>query len=74
MKNENLTDKQKDELNRLMVAITEEAISVKLDYEQSGSNLDSGSIVAIHYNSPLLDDEKERLSDIAYNITKKEEE
>jgi hypothetical protein len=44
-----------------------------LDYEQSGSNLDSGSIVAIHQNSPLLDDEKERLSDIAYNITKKEE-
>ena len=67
-------DKQKDELNRLMVTITEEAISVKLDYEQSGSNLDSGSIVAIHHNSSLLDDEKERLSDIAYNITKKEEE
>tara|TARA_Y100000310_G_scaffold162631_1_gene162593 strand:- start:44 stop:268 length:225 start_codon:yes stop_codon:yes gene_type:complete len=74
MKNANLTDRQKDELNRLMVTITEEAISVKLDYEQSGSNLDSGSIVAIHHNSPLLDDEKERLSDIAYNITKKEEE
>ena len=71
MKNENLMDKQKDELNRLMVTITEEAISVKLDYEQSGSNLDSGSIVAIHHNSPLLDDEKERLSNIAYNITKK---
>ncbi len=73
MKNVNLTDRQKDELNRLVTAITEEAISVKLDYEQSGSNLDSGSIVAIHQNSPLLDDEKERLSDIAYNITKKEE-
>ena len=72
MKNENLTDKQKDELNRLMVAITEEAISVKLDYEQSGSNLDSGSIVAIHQNSPLLDDESEKLSDIAYNVTRKE--
>ena len=71
MKNENLTGEQKDELNALMVAITEEAISVKLDYEQSGSNLDSGSIVAIHHNSPLLDDEKERLSNIAYNITKK---
>jgi len=71
MKNENLTGEQKDELNALMVVITEEAISVKLDYEQSGSNLDSGSIVAIHHNSSLLDDEKERLSDIAYNITKK---
>ena len=74
MKNKNLTGEQKDELNALMVVITEEAISVKLDYEQSGSNLDSGSIVAIHQNSPLLNDEKERLSDIAYNITKKEEE
>ena len=71
MKNENLTDKQKDELNRLMVAITEEAISVKLDYEQSGSNLDSGSVVAIHHNSPLLDDEKEPLVDVAYNIVRR---
>ena len=73
MKKVNLTKEQQNELDRLIVAITEEAISVKLDYEQSGSNLDSGSIVAIHQNSPLLDDEKERLSDIAYNITKKEE-
>ena len=62
------------ELEHLMVAMTEEAISVKLDYEQSGSNLDSGSLVAIHQNSPLLDDEKEQLSDVAYNIIKKEEE
>ncbi len=71
MKNENLTGEQKDELNALMVVITEEAISVKLDYEQSGSNLDSGSIVAIHQNSSLLDNDKEKLSDVAYNITKK---
>ena len=74
MKKTNLTKQQQNELNRLMVTITEEAISVKLDYEQSGSNLDSGSIVAIHQNSPLLDDENEKLSDVAYNITKKEEE
>ena len=72
MKKANLTKQQQNELDALMVVITEEAISVKLDYEQSGSNLDSGSIVAIHQNSSLLDDEKERLSDIAYNITKKE--
>ena len=69
-----LTRKQRRELNSLAIAIAEEAVSVRLDYEQSGSNLDSGSIIAIHQNSPLLDDEKERLSDIAYNITKKEEE
>ena len=41
------------ELEDLMVEMTEEAISVMLDYQQSGSNMDSGSIVAIHQNSPL---------------------
>ena len=69
-----LSRKQRNELNSLATIIAEEAISVRLEYEQSGSNLDSGSIVAIHQNSPLLDDEKEQLSDVAYNIIKKEEE
>jgi|TARA_B110000444_G_C18698891_1_gene527973 hypothetical protein len=62
------------ELNSLMTAMAEEAISVKLDYEQSGSELDSGSIVVIHHNSPLLQDENEKLSDVAYNIVKKNDE
>ena len=62
------------ELEQLMVEMTEEAISVKLDYEISGSNMDSGSIIAIHHNSPLLDNEKEKLSDIAVNIKRKENE
>ena len=62
------------ELEDLMVEITEEAISVRLDYETSGSNMDSGSIVAIHHNSPLLDNEKESLGDIAVNIKRKENE
>ena len=69
-----LSRKQLKELNSLATIIAEEAISVRLEYEQSGSNLDSGSIVAIHQNSPLLDDEKEQLSDVAYNIIKKEKE
>ena len=60
------------ELEDLMVEMTEEAISVKLDYDQDVSNLDSGSVVAIHQNSQLLDDEKEKLSDIAVNIKRKE--
>ena len=64
----------KQELEQLMVEMTEEAISVKLEYETSGSNMDSGSIVAIHQNSPLLDNEKEELSDIAVNIKRKENE
>ena len=67
-----LTKEQRLELERLLVEITEEAISVRMDYEENGSELDSGSLVAIHQNSPLLDDEKEKLSDIAYNLVKKE--
>ena len=70
---EELTRKQRRELNSLAIAIAEEAVSVRLDYEQSGSNLDSGSIVAIHQNSPLLDDEKEPLADVAYNIVRRKE-
>ena len=66
-----LTKKQQGELDRLAVAMTEEAISVKLDYDENGSDLDSGSLIAIHHNSPLLQDEKEKLSDIAYNVTPK---
>ena len=65
---------RKQDLEQLMVEMTEEAISVRLDYQQSGSNLDSGSIVAIHQNSPLLNDEKQKLGDIAVNITRKENE
>ena len=66
-----LTSKQRKELEELTAIITEEAVSLKLDYEQSGSNLDSGSVVAIHHNSPLLDDEKEPLADVAYNIVRR---
>ena len=69
---EDLTKEQREELNRLTVAMAEEAISVRMDYEENGSNLDSGSVVAIHQNSSLLDDEREKLGDIAYIISRKE--
>ena len=59
------------ELEDIMAEITEEAISVKLDYETSGSNLDSGSVIEIHQDSPLLINEREKLGDIAFNIEKK---
>ena len=59
------------ELEDLMAEITEEAISVKLDYETTGSNLDSGSVIEIHQDSPLLINEKEKLGEIAFNIEKK---
>ena len=63
-----LTKKQQKELERLLIPIVEEAISVKLDYEENPSNLDSGSIVGVHQNSSLLNNLDEELSDIAYNV------
>jgi len=33
--------------------------------------MDSGSVVVVHENSSLLQDEKEKLSDIAYDIKPK---
>ena len=66
-----LTKKQKKELNDLLEVIQTEADIVKMDYEQNPSNLDSGSVIVVHQDSSLLDDTKEKLSDIAYNITRK---
>jgi len=66
-----LTKEQQEELEKLLIPIVEESISVKLDYEQTPSNLDSGSIVVVHQDSTLLENKEEELSDIAYNITRK---
>jgi len=66
-----LTKEQQKELEKLLIPIVEESISVKLDYEENPSNLDSGSIVVVHQNSTLLDNKNEKLSDVAYNITRK---
>lgn len=70
-KKSDLTKKQQKELERLLIPIVEESISVKLDYEENPSNLDSGSVIGVHQNSSLLDNLDEELSDIAYNITRK---
>ena len=69
--NQELTVEQKRELNNILEVIQAEADIVKLDYEQNPSNLDSGSIIVIHQDSSLLNDIKEKLSDVAYNIQKK---
>ena len=69
--NQELTVEQKRELNNILEVIQAEADIVKLDYEQNPSNLDSGSIIVIHQDSSLLNDTKEKLSDVAYNIQKK---
>jgi predicted transglutaminase-like cysteine proteinase len=70
-KNQELTPEQKQELDNILEVIQTEADIVKMDYEQNPSNLDSGSIIVVHQNSPLLDDTKEKLSDIAYTIARK---
>ena len=65
-----LTKEQKEELEKLLIPIVEESISVKLDYEETPSNLDSGSVGVVHQDSTLLDNKEEELSDVAYNITR----
>jgi hypothetical protein len=69
-----LTKKQKKELNDLLEVIQTEADIVKMDYEQNPSNLDSGSVIVVHQDSPLLKDTKEKLSDIAYNIKRRKKD
>ena len=66
-----LTSAQKKELTDLLEVIQTEADIVKKDYEDNPSNMDSGSVVVVHENSSLLQDEKEKLSDIAYDIKPK---
>ncbi len=70
-KDQELTPKQKREFDNIREVIQTEADIVKMDYEQNPSNLDSGSVIVVHQNSTLLDDTKEELSDIAYNIKRK---
>ena len=54
---ENLTKEQKKELERLATEIEAEAIQMKIDYEENPSE-DSGSVVVIHQESELLDEEE----------------
>ena len=70
-KNQELTPEQKQELDNIIEVIQTESDIVKLDYEQNPSNLDSGSVIVVHQDSPLLDDIKEKLSDVAYNVQQK---
>ena len=65
-----LTPEQKKELDNLAEVIQTEADIVKQDYEENPSN-ESGSIVVIQQESPLLTDTKEKLADIVYNIEPK---
>ena len=55
-----LTKEQEKELELMSAEIEAEAIQMVLDYEANPSE-ESGSVVHIHQESPLLDDENEKL-------------
>ena len=66
-----LNKRQKKELDNIAEVIQTEADIVKMDYEQTPSNLDSGSVIVVHQNNPLLQNTKEKLGDVAYSIKRK---
>jgi maltodextrin utilization protein YvdJ len=62
-KKDKLTPEQEKELIMLSAEIEAEAIKMKMDYETNPSE-ESGSIVYIHQESSLLEDENEELSTV----------
>ena len=55
-----LTKKQKEELQKLTDEIIQDAKKVRLDYKENPSEM-SGSITQVHENSPFLKEKHERL-------------
>ena len=60
-KEDKLTPEQEKELIMLAAEIEAEAIAMKIDYDENPS-YESGSVVYIHQDSSLLEDEDEELS------------
>ena len=60
-KEDKLTPEQEKELVLLSAEIEAEAIRMRIDYEKNPSE-ESGSVVYIHQDSSLLEDEDEELS------------
>ena len=58
MEDNNLTKKQKEELEKLQKEIVDEAKKVVENYVDNPSDI-SGSTVSIHENSPFLDSNKD---------------
>ena len=56
--NVKLTKQQKKELEILSAEIEAEAIQMKLDYKERPSDM-SGSVVVVHENSEILNEEEE---------------
>ena len=63
-----LTRKQKQTLENMIEVVQTEADIVKLDYDTNPTDMDSGRAVVVHQNSKLLQNEDEKLGDIAFNI------
>ena len=64
-KEDKLTLEQKKELIKLSAEIEAEAIKMKMDYDKNPSQ-ESGSVVFIHQESSLLEDENEELSTVGF--------
>ena len=62
-KKDKLTPEQEKELIMLSAEIEAEAIKMKMDYEEHPSE-ESGSVVYIHQESSLLENEDEKLSSV----------
>ena len=63
-KEDKLTPEQEKELVLLSAEIEAEAIRMRIDYEKNPS-AESGSVVYIHQESSLLENEDEKLDDMA---------
>jgi len=55
--NNKLTEEQQKELEILATAIEAEAIQMKLDYQETPSEI-SGSVVVVHEDADILDEEE----------------
>ena len=53
-----LTKEQRKELKIIATAIEADAIQMRLDYEEHPSDM-SGSVVVVHENSEILNEEEE---------------
>ena len=62
-KEDKLTPEQEKELALLSAEIEAEAIRMRIDYEKNPSE-ESGSVIYIHQDSSLLENEDEKLSTV----------
>ena len=64
-KEDKLTLEQEKELIKISAEIEAEAIAMRMDYEEHPSE-ESGSVIYIHQESSLLENEDEKLSSVGF--------